>query len=58
MLKDRESENVFPLHKNNSRMTTRNSEITLTLIERNSFIPYLQNLQNKTKIEFIRSRGT
>ena len=56
----------FPLHENNSRMITRNSEKFKvnkfnTERYRNSAIPYLQNLlneENKAKNDFIRARGT
>ena len=56
----------FPLHENNSRMITRNSEKFKvnkfnTERYRNSAIPYLQNLlneENKAKYDFIRARGT
>ena len=65
-LKTEKVKMFFPLHKNKSRMITRNSEKYKvnnfnTERYRNSSIPFLQNLlneENKTKLEFIRSRGT
>ena len=65
-LKNEKVKMLFPLNKNNSEMLLRNSEKFKvnqfnTERYRNSAIPFLQNLlnkENRTKMEFIRARGT